>query len=1012
VANGQFTTISSYTTADIFLAGKGPWNTSLLVVPALIYDVILGTPFLHETKSSLVGWPHLHAILTDPYGDRVTVHVEDQKSPNPAIAAAVYLDPLYSTEETPEKAKLRAFAEAQATFKLFDAGIEAIRPIEVREVVRKFRDRFPDSLPACLPPDRGSRNHKIDIIPGAKLPQLPHYGFCESKLAALNVILTELLEKGIITRHDGDTPACSPGFMVPGAKPRLVGDFRVVNGATVLHAQDVPTTGDFLDRLAMKVYFTLSDMLKGYFQLLIDIQSKLYTTFSTPLGRFYYNVTAMGLKNAGTDFQRAVAACLRTTGLRWDELQNYLDDITVASTTLEEHVLHLEKVLQALREDHWYLSFIKSQFGVRRLHVLGHWVSAGLVFPDATYVTKLSALPSPNAARKKVHALQCFLGLVGYYRRFVPHFATIAAPLTGLLKKGTPWIWEEAQEEAWSKLAHVLEDTVDKGMALFNPTRQTRISTDASGCGLGAILEQETADDQWVPVAFFSKALTSAEAALVNYERELLAIFCACRKWLGYLQGVTFQIRCDCNALRNISGMSLEGRKRRVTTMLLFLCTLSFRWTHIKGTENVFADALSRLVPDTNDAPVHDDLLRVLPGDPADPSASQLRLPIQEEIEECWDELCALQLMEAHDPDRVDFSPIEAAWCAALAEAEGPVNPPKACWPLPVCRKAANLQSDLRLSSEDALPWDDWTIVASFMAVAPDADDSRDADCGSSHPFDWKVIYDDPNDMFAPPVASLCPVDGHTGPVDGHPGLVADPSGPALGPHGPLPGPTGPSGGPSGPVDGAAMPGVSIPSATPVMPPPPSVAPAPARIGIPAGWDYAADPKWKVWWDATAGGPAGNFHRDQSNSLLLCRNQIVVPSAMVPMILADCHVNFGHMAVSTLTRMITDWGLWWPTQNADCASFVKNCATCALKALHGGRIYGLLGERPTLGKCQEIAIDFTGLPKTALFDGVLGVIDRFSRFVVWIPGPRDQLDHATIFARSLGIGAMFLVSRC
>ena len=196
--------------------------------------------------------------------------------------------------------------------------------------------------------------------------------------------------------------------------------------------------------------------------------------------------------------------------------QNYIDDLIVHSEDMKSHAQHLRRVFGALRDDTWYLSFKKSQIARTRVHLLGHWLEAGKVFPDATYVSKLKDLISPGNSKDKVNSLQKFLGTLGYYRNFIPQFGTLAHPLTLLLRKKTVWKWGPEQEEARRRLCETLQEVATIGLRTFSSGRETRISTDASAKGLGASMEQ-LYDDVWVPVSFYSKALTPAQTALINY---------------------------------------------------------------------------------------------------------------------------------------------------------------------------------------------------------------------------------------------------------------------------------------------------------------------------------------------------------------------------------------------------------------------------------------------------------------------------------------------------------------
>ena len=895
-------TADDYMDTGIHFGTDDSWQIRLLTVPSLVYDVIIGTPFLADNDVILKFQPFLHAFIKKTDGNTVYVRASPD-SPARNLTGLSDTALALTSFENPKERAFRRLAEDACTFLLYDKGIEKIAHPEIREVTKKFRDRFPDTLPACRPVDRGSRNHAIELLPDKELPHLSYYGFNQEKLNHLTKKLQDLLTAGIIVRNDGRTPACSPGFVVISkGKARLVGDYRCLNAATRPHAQDIPSTQEVLDELGKATYFTLSDMMSGYFQLRIVDESQEYTTFATPLGRYKYTVTAMGLRNAGSDFQKAVSACLRSSGLFWKATINYMDDIVIYSKTAEEHAEHIEKVLAALRADGWYLAFDKSQIGVTRIKVLGHWVEHGKIFPDPTYVTKVTNFPSPDKAKNKVRALQGFLGLVGYYRRFIPNFGPIAAPLTALLKKETPWCWTEVHEAAVNTLASSLQATVDKGLTIFARDRPTRIYTDASGEGLGATLEQEV-DGVWIPIAFFSKALSGAEVNLVNYERELLAIYTACKKWLCYLQGIHFRIRCDCNALRNLNSMSFSSRKRRVTTMLIFLGTLSFTWEHVKGSENKGADSLSRVPSAT---PPKDNTLDILPDDPNDPSADMQRDP-REEDEEEWDFLCAISETDPKRPDTI--TKILPGNCVAYF--------PNETLREKYAKKARhrNVNEDLELGSLDHEL----------------KEELKDILCGINT-LEW--------DEDAPEFVSALF------------GENAD-----------------------------AIPDEVIAAETPNTVDENTVIP----FNLPEVWKYDNDEYFKDEWEDTANGFAGHFHREITGKLLMYKNLIMVPLAATSLVLTEIHNGFAHIALSSLRDMLSSWGVWWPSIKEDTQAFVESCATCQLKTITSGRVFGRLGNRSRPRKGQEIAVDFSHLTEVGAFDGVLGIIDRATRYVMWIP---------------------------
>ena len=613
VADNRVIKITEFVRAELFFGNEGPWSLDAAVAPTLVYDVVVGTPFLHRYDVRLHFFPTLKAhMLTPDLKRRIIVSAPEEWTRDAQSAVTIASNDAYFACETPDELTRRLEAESSVSYRDIDEGLKSIKDNRLREELVRYRVLFPDTLPLCLPPDRGVRNHVIDLIEGAKLPELPGFACAPHKLIILKGKIDALVAGHLLVPNYSHRPCCSPAFLVSAEKkPRLVGDFRQLNMATRERAQEVPSAQDVLDLLGEARVFTTSDMMSGYHQLRIDPASQKYTTISTAYGRYMYTVTAMGLKNAGTDFQRAVSACLRTSGLFLQAVLNYIDDLIVFSKNMESHLEHLKAVFKALRGDVWYLSYRKSQIAKTRVRVLGHWVENGRVFPDGTYVSNLRDLINPNDSKDKVTDLRRFLGTVGYYRRFIPQFGTIAHPLTRLLRSSAEWEWGPEEESARRVLCDTLQTVATAGLLIFSRDRPTRIATDASSKGLGASLEQ-LHDDMWTPVSFYSKGLTAAEAVLVNYERELLAIFAACKRWLGYLQGIKFEILCDCSALQNIAGMPLAGKKKRVVNMLIFLSTLSFTWVHIPGARNVVPDSLSRLVAEPSEEFV-DYLMSILP---------------------------------------------------------------------------------------------------------------------------------------------------------------------------------------------------------------------------------------------------------------------------------------------------------------------------------------------------------------------------------------------------------------
>lgn len=225
----------------------------------------------------------------------------------------------------------------------------------------------------------------------------------------------------------------------------------------------------------------------------------------------------------------------------------FFDDILVFSKTLEEHVTHLRQVMQLLRRDQWYVKRSKCSFGQTQLSYLGHRISAQGVATEPSKIRAVQDWVTPTDAQ----AVRRFLGLAGYYRRFVRHFGIIARPLFNLLKKGTPFVWTSNTEQVFQVLKQQL--TTAPVLALPDFTKTFVVETDACADGIGAVLQQDGH-----PIAFMSKSLCPRYRGLLTYEKEYLAIVVAVDQWRPYLQHAEFVIQTDQKSLIHLEEQRLS----------------------------------------------------------------------------------------------------------------------------------------------------------------------------------------------------------------------------------------------------------------------------------------------------------------------------------------------------------------------------------------------------------------------------------------------------------------------
>ncbi|WOG96017.1 hypothetical protein DCAR_0415347 [Daucus carota subsp. sativus] len=286
-----------------------------------------------------------------------------------------------------------------------------------------------------------------------------------------------------------------------------------------------------------------------------------------------------GLTNAPATFQCIMNEVFREVIGKF--VCVFFDDILVYSPSPEEHIQHLQQVFQLLDANCLRVKLSKCAFGQTQVEYLGYIISNKGVEADHKKIHAMTSWPTPTC----IKSLRGFLGLTGYYRRFVRHYGVISKPLTNLLKKGA-FQWSNQAQEAFEQLKTAMTSTPVMGIPDFS--KPFVVETDACMFGAGAVLMQEGR-----PLAYFSKAFSSRNMGLSTYEKELLAVVLAVNKWRGYLLGQPFTIRTDQEAIKHLLSQKITTlmQQKWLTKLLGFDYTIVYK----KGRDNVVADPLSRL---------------------------------------------------------------------------------------------------------------------------------------------------------------------------------------------------------------------------------------------------------------------------------------------------------------------------------------------------------------------------------------------------------------------------------
>lgn len=252
-----------------------------------------------------------------------------------------------------------------------------------------------------------------------------------------------------------------------------------------------------------------------------------------------------GLTGAPGTFQEAMNSTLAPFLRKF--VLVFFDDILIYSKSYEEHLVHLQQVFQLLSNHQSKLKLSKCAFAQQSISYLGHVISGAGVATNPEKVTAVSNWPIPSSTRE----LRGFLGLAGYYRKFVRHFGIIAKPLTELLRKNTIFKWTTIHDQSFQALKHALCSA--PVLALPNFSKPFSIETDASASGIGAVLTQEGH-----PLAFISKSLGPRSSGLSTYEKEYLAVIMAVQQWQQYLKFAEFTIFTDQQSLVQLTGQWLH----------------------------------------------------------------------------------------------------------------------------------------------------------------------------------------------------------------------------------------------------------------------------------------------------------------------------------------------------------------------------------------------------------------------------------------------------------------------
>lgn len=452
---------------------------------------------------------------------------------------------------------------------------------ELRELLSEFKTLFTRTL---QPVKIGE--HKIELLPDC--PRRRPHSYCVPMAYRQEVDrqVQELLELGLLEHAEADVTYPVVCVAKKDATVRMCVDYRALNVVTKVPFYPMKDMTELIFTAGSAKWLTCLDLLRGYYQIRMNEGSKALTAFSTHSGTYQWKVMPFGLSGAAGTFQKIMNQVLHKHG---KYAHSYIDDIIIFSEIWCDHLCHVRAVLTDLEAFGFSIKLKKCTFASDEIKYLGHQIGGGKHSPQNDKVLAIRQLKKPTN-KKEVRSI---LGLMGFYRAYIPNYAEVALPLTELTKgrKSGGILWGKREEESFRKL----KDSLSGVTALSTPdcTQPFQVHTDASDYAVGCCLTQLDNRGNYKPIAFASQKLTGSQKNWATIEKEAYAVLFGLKKFDKWLHGTTVEIVTDHNPLRYLS--ETTPRSPKLTRWALALQRWSYKITHRAGVNHQGADALSRL---------------------------------------------------------------------------------------------------------------------------------------------------------------------------------------------------------------------------------------------------------------------------------------------------------------------------------------------------------------------------------------------------------------------------------
>ncbi|XP_064212700.1 uncharacterized protein K02A2.6-like [Tribolium castaneum] len=401
--------------------------------------------------------------------------------------------------------------------------------------------------------------------------------------------LDKMIREDVIEAINEPTEWCAP--MVIAAKKngkiRVCSDYTELNKCVNRELYQLPSVDETISKLKDAKWFTKLDFSSGFWQLKLSPQSRKYTCFLTPFGRYVYKRIPFGITSAPEVFQKTISGVIGK--LKMEHVHVHADDILITGRNEADHDTNVNKVLTLLSDHGLTLNKSKCEFKTNKTLYLGYLISENGVQADPKSVEAINNYPAPSS----VTEVRTFLGMVNYVSKFIVNTSKKTQSLRELLHKDKQFVWTDKHQADFEKLKSEIASS--RVLAKFSTDKKSRVSADASSFGLGAVLEQLQSDGNWKPTYFCSRTLEPCEQAYAQIEKEALAITWACERLENFLLGAHFEIHTDHKPLTVIlATKELNKLSNRLQRFRMRLLKFNYTIEYVPGKTFFVPDALSR----------------------------------------------------------------------------------------------------------------------------------------------------------------------------------------------------------------------------------------------------------------------------------------------------------------------------------------------------------------------------------------------------------------------------------